>query len=81
MWLYSGPDDPARESPLELIEAELSWRIQDITEAGGMEDVGRQPLPLTADRPSTRVRPSSSLLMVWLGPPIFWCVLMILALR
>ena len=27
MWLYSGPDDPTRESPLELTEVELSRRV------------------------------------------------------
>ena len=55
MWTYFGSDDPTRESPLELSEAELSRRIQDITEAGGMEDAGRQPLSLAVDQPSTRV--------------------------
>ena len=49
MWLYSSPDYPTRESPLELTEAELSRRVQDITEAGGLEGVGPQPPPLSAD--------------------------------
>ena len=81
MWLYSGPDDPMQESPLELLEVELSQRSQDIIEAGGTEYAGPQPLPLAADWPSTRVRSSSPVLMVLLGLSVFRCVLMTTALR
>ena len=44
-----------RESVDELGESEVSARVRSVLEEKALVDLGPQPVPLSADRPSTRV--------------------------
>ena len=55
MWRYAGPSDSTRESADELAESEVNARVRSVLEEKALVDLGPQPTPLSADRPSTRV--------------------------
>ena len=62
MWTYIGLTDSSRESELELTESEIDARVRSMLDTQGLDRVGSQPVPLAADRPSTRVNFRSCLL-------------------